>query len=282
MEPDRRLARAGAALHDERTLGLGRDQPVLVGLDRGDDVAHPHVATALELLEQEVGDARALDRAAVERLVGDVGEAPALGAEAPPLLDAVRLLRRRCVERPRRRCLPVDDQRLVLVVVHPASADVEWARRSVEREPPEDEARARRPRTCACRRFAHASMFSAAHSVAIASCVRATRRPHAVELVVGVVDVCLLGCELRVRHTVRLVMKLGLNLGYAPPGTNPADLFPLVQEAERLGFDSVWVAEAWGTDAVSVARLARARRRSGSSSARRSCRSPGARRRTRR
>jgi F420-dependent oxidoreductase-like protein len=45
---------------------------------------------------------------------------------------------------------------------------------------------------------------------------------------------------------------LGLSLGYAPPGTNPADLFPLVEEAERLGFDSVWVAEAWGTDAVSV------------------------------
>jgi F420-dependent oxidoreductase-like protein len=47
-------------------------------------------------------------------------------------------------------------------------------------------------------------------------------------------------------------MKLGLSLGYAPPGPNPVDLFPLVQEAERLGFDSVWVAEAWGTDAVSV------------------------------
>ena len=47
-------------------------------------------------------------------------------------------------------------------------------------------------------------------------------------------------------------MKLGLNLGYAPPGTNPADLAPLVQEAERLGFDSVWTAEAWGTDAVTV------------------------------
>jgi F420-dependent oxidoreductase-like protein len=47
-------------------------------------------------------------------------------------------------------------------------------------------------------------------------------------------------------------VKLGLSLGYAPPGTNPADLFPLVQQAERLGFDSVWVAEAWGTDAVSV------------------------------
>lgn len=47
-------------------------------------------------------------------------------------------------------------------------------------------------------------------------------------------------------------MKLGLNLGYASPGTNPAELVPLVQEAERLGFDSVWAAEAWGTDAVSV------------------------------
>ena len=47
-------------------------------------------------------------------------------------------------------------------------------------------------------------------------------------------------------------MRLGLNLGYAPPGTNPADLTPLVREAERLGYDSVWAAEAWGTDAVTV------------------------------
>src|SRR5207248_9709723 len=56
----------------------------------------------------------------------------------------------------------------------------------------------------------------------------------------------------RYRRRIAGAMKLGLSLGYAPPGTNPADLFPLVQEAERLGFDSVWVAEAWGTDAVSV------------------------------
>ena len=47
-------------------------------------------------------------------------------------------------------------------------------------------------------------------------------------------------------------MKLGVNLGYAPPGTNPADLVPFVQQAENLGYDSVWAAEAWGTDAVSV------------------------------
>ena len=47
-------------------------------------------------------------------------------------------------------------------------------------------------------------------------------------------------------------MKLGLNLGYAPPGTNPASLVPLVRMAEQLGYDSVWAAEAWGTDAVTV------------------------------
>src|SRR5262245_62919833 len=48
------------------------------------------------------------------------------------------------------------------------------------------------------------------------------------------------------------MLKLGLNLGYAPPGTNPADLVPLVRTVEALGYDSVWAAEAWGTDAVSV------------------------------
>ena len=47
-------------------------------------------------------------------------------------------------------------------------------------------------------------------------------------------------------------MKLGVNLGYAPPGTNPVELVPLVRHAEELGYDSVWAAEAWGTDAVTV------------------------------
>jgi F420-dependent oxidoreductase-like protein len=47
-------------------------------------------------------------------------------------------------------------------------------------------------------------------------------------------------------------MQLGVSLGFAPPGTNPVDLISLAQEAERLGYDSAWVAEAWGTDAVTV------------------------------
>jgi alkanesulfonate monooxygenase SsuD/methylene tetrahydromethanopterin reductase-like flavin-dependent oxidoreductase (luciferase family) len=45
-------------------------------------------------------------------------------------------------------------------------------------------------------------------------------------------------------------MKLGLHLGYW--GSSPTDVMPLVLEAERLGFDSVWSAEAYGSDAVST------------------------------
>ncbi len=43
-------------------------------------------------------------------------------------------------------------------------------------------------------------------------------------------------------------MRLGLQIGYWMFG--PEDPIDLVLEAERLGYDSVWTAEAWGSDAV--------------------------------
>jgi F420-dependent oxidoreductase-like protein len=47
-------------------------------------------------------------------------------------------------------------------------------------------------------------------------------------------------------------MRLALNLGYqAGPGDPAGDLM-LAREAERLGFDAVWVAEAYGSDAPTM------------------------------
>jgi F420-dependent oxidoreductase-like protein len=43
-------------------------------------------------------------------------------------------------------------------------------------------------------------------------------------------------------------MRLGLTAGYS--GATLSVNLPLVQEAERLGFDSVWTAEAYGSDAI--------------------------------
>lgn len=44
-------------------------------------------------------------------------------------------------------------------------------------------------------------------------------------------------------------MRLGLNVGYW--GASPVDNVALAQEADRLGFHSLWTAEAYGSDAVS-------------------------------
>lgn len=46
-------------------------------------------------------------------------------------------------------------------------------------------------------------------------------------------------------------MKLGMTLGYS--GGTFENQVGLVREAESLGFDSVWTAEAWGSDAVTPA-----------------------------
>src|SRR3954468_1251122 len=47
-------------------------------------------------------------------------------------------------------------------------------------------------------------------------------------------------------------MRLGLNVGYWGLGAPPSENLALVQEAEKLGFDSVWAAEAYGSDCATV------------------------------
>ncbi len=47
-------------------------------------------------------------------------------------------------------------------------------------------------------------------------------------------------------------MKLGVHIGYWGLGLSSADQLAIVQEAERLGYDSVWAAEAYGSDAATV------------------------------
>ncbi|MBB4688132.1 LLM class F420-dependent oxidoreductase [Amycolatopsis jiangsuensis] len=46
-------------------------------------------------------------------------------------------------------------------------------------------------------------------------------------------------------------MRIGLNIGYGGVGNDSANL-ELVQEADRIGFSVVWVAEAYGADAATV------------------------------
>ena len=47
-------------------------------------------------------------------------------------------------------------------------------------------------------------------------------------------------------------MKLGLHIGYWGLGLTAEEQLQLVVEAERLGYDSVWTAEAYGSDAATI------------------------------
>src|SRR4051812_18076195 len=47
-------------------------------------------------------------------------------------------------------------------------------------------------------------------------------------------------------------MKLGVHIGYWGLGLTSQDQIEIVQEAERLGYDSVWTAEAYGSDAATI------------------------------
>src|SRR6266480_4625219 len=48
------------------------------------------------------------------------------------------------------------------------------------------------------------------------------------------------------------LMKLGVSVGYSGLGITAADQLDIAQTAESLGYDSVWTAEAYGSDAATV------------------------------
>jgi len=47
-------------------------------------------------------------------------------------------------------------------------------------------------------------------------------------------------------------LRLGLHIGYWGLGMTAQEQLELVLEAERLGYDSVWTAEAYGSDAATI------------------------------
>jgi len=49
-----------------------------------------------------------------------------------------------------------------------------------------------------------------------------------------------------------VAVKLALSLGALTARSRPAELLAYAVEAERLGYDSVWVSEKWGSDPVSL------------------------------
>ena len=130
MQRDRGLAGAGTAGDDQHAGQVGADRLVLLGLDRGDDVAHAAGAVAFERGEQR---ALAHDRGSPTASAASWSNtsssrptqlAALRGEEVPAAHDAHRLDRGRPVERLGDRRAPVDDERGLVVVGDRDAADV--------------------------------------------------------------------------------------------------------------------------------------------------------------
>ena len=132
MQCHRGLAGAGAALHHEDTGERRPDHGVLVGLDRGDDVAHARAAGGVEAGEQRaLADdhvravhPRGLEALEVEHLVLHTGDLPVGGRDLPAPEHAARVGGGRLVEGLRGRRAPVDEQLVARLVGHAYPADV--------------------------------------------------------------------------------------------------------------------------------------------------------------
>ena len=126
VEADRRLARAGPALHDEEEVERGPDDEVLLGLDGGHDVAHLAGAAAVQLGQERVGDARgAVGAVGVgEVLVEQLDQLTPLQGEAAATGEAEGVGEGGPVEGRGHAGPPVDDHGVAAGVLHVAAADV--------------------------------------------------------------------------------------------------------------------------------------------------------------
>lgn len=145
VQRDDRLARPRAALHDERLLGRGAHDRVLLDLERRDRRAHAAGPTLGErgeqsaLADEAVLVARPAPRA-VERLVVHAGDPLPRGPHVPTPGETLRLARRRGVEGAGAVGAPVQDERVGVAVGRGDPDAPDTARDALDRvEPAEDQ-----------------------------------------------------------------------------------------------------------------------------------------------
>ena len=126
VECDRGLPGARTSLHDEDLVDRRADHDVLFGLDRRHDLAHLAGAFGADLGEHRIGDAASdLTLVGIVEVLVEVGDQVAVVEREPsPERNAERVDRRRAVEGRGDRGPPVDDDRVVLVVLDVAAPDV--------------------------------------------------------------------------------------------------------------------------------------------------------------
>jgi hypothetical protein len=127
VQRDNGFSGARPALDNENSARVLANDAVLVGLDGGDNVAHPPGPAAAQRRQQRglAGQVRLIDGIQVEHVVVQAHDPPVEGMQVAAAGHAVPLPRCGAVERLRRTGTPVDQQQVVIVAAQAEPADVE-------------------------------------------------------------------------------------------------------------------------------------------------------------